>query len=53
MIPFIVPVTEMSAPSEMIEAPAGPSMRVPASASGRSEVARPGSVPMQTTWIRI
>ena len=45
---FRLPMIETTAPATMSEAPAAPRKTPLASATGRSDVARPGSVPTHT-----
>src|SRR3984893_12702565 len=47
------PAQAMTAASAIAIAPHGPANATAASASGRSDAARSGSVPTQTIWIRV
>ena len=51
MSTFRLPASEITIPTVIITAPEVPKKRAAASPSGRCDVARVGSVPMQTTWI--
>src|SRR6266705_3036652 len=47
------PAQAMTAASAIAIAPHGPTNATAASASGRSEAARSGSIPTQTIWIKV